>query len=418
LKSFQIISRVRITRVISRMRSLAGTYPRQFWVVLFAMVLAWMFHSMMWPYILLYTSERLAQPLTVVAGLMTLNAISGLVTTFLGGAIADRFGRKGVMVLSLLLSGIGWFFFRSAGTMPGFALLMALIGGSTPLYRLAADSMVGDIIPEEKRLSAYSVLRMGNNLGVALGPAIGGFLAATSYPLSFSVIGLGYAVVGVLVVLVCAETKPTDSPVRQEKDRFGGYGRIFSDKPFVKVLSALTFNRVATSILWLMLAAYAKQSFHLSEELYGFIPTTNAVMVIFFQLLVSRAIIKVKQERAMIWGALIYAVSIFSVAFGSGFWGFWLCMVGATIGEMILVPTTTTYTSQIAAPEMRARYMGMYTLTWGIGSGIGPLIGGIAADVFEPRAMWYAAGLFGLIGMLIFVWHAVKQKKPAGEMYN
>ncbi len=397
--------------MISRIRSITGIYPRQFWVVFIAMVLAWMFHSMMWPYILLYASERLAQPLTVVAGLMTLNAISGLVTTFLGGAIADRFGRKGVMLFSLLLSGVGWFFFRSTGTLPGFALLMALIGGSTPLYRLASDSMVGDLIPEEKRLSAYSVMRMGNNLGVALGPAIGGFMAAISYPLSFSVIGLGYGLVGVLVALACVETKPVEVPVPQAKNRFGGYGRIFRDKPFVKVLSALTLNRVATSILWLMLAAYAKQNFNLSEELYGFIPTTNALMVIFFQLLVSRAIIKIRQETAMIWGALIYAVSIFSVAFGAGFWGFWLCMVGATIGEMILVPTTTTYTSQIASPDMRARYMGMYTLTWGVGSGIGPVLGGIAADAFEPRAMWYAAGLFGLLGALIFVWHAVKQLK-------
>jgi MFS family permease len=378
-------------------------------MILFSMVLAWMFHSMMWSYILLYASERLAQPLAVVAGLMTLNAISGLLTTFLGGAIADRFGRKGVMVFSLFLCGLGWYLFRSAGTMHVFAILMALIGGSTPLYRLASDSMVGDLVPENNRLSAYSLMRMGSNLGVALGPAIGGFLAAISYPLSFSVIGLGYALVGILVILTCAETKPVLEPVNDSKPQAGGYARIFKDRTFMKVLSAFTFNRIATAILWLMLAAYAKQNFNLSEELYGFIPTTNALMVIFLQLLITRAIIRIKPERAMVWGALIYAVSIFSIAFGKGFWGFWLCMVGATIGEMILVPTTTTYASQIASPEMRARYMGMYTLTWGVGIGLGPLLGGLAADAFEPRAMWVAAGLFGLIGTVIYAWHAFRQ---------
>jgi MFS family permease len=172
---------------------------------------------------------------------------------------------------------------------------------------------------------------------------------------------------------------------------------------------AVTLTTICASIMWVLLSVYTKTNFGLPESMYGFIPTTNALMVIFLQLLITRAIIRIKPERAMVWGALIYAVSIFSIAFGKGFWGFWLCMVGATIGEMILVPTTTTYASQIASPEMRARYMGMYTLTWGVGIGLGPLLGGLAADAFEPRAMWVAAGLFGLIGTVIYAWHAFRQ---------
>ncbi len=77
-------------------------------------------------------------------------------------------------------------------------------------------------------------------------------------------------------------------------------------------------------------------------------------------------------------------------------------MVGATIGEMILVPTTTTYTSRLAPPAMRARYMSLYNLTWSIGSGLGPLLAGFSSDLFSPQAMWYTAGLTGFLAFLIF----------------
>lgn len=402
----------RITRMIFRFKEMIKKYPQQFWLVTLVMLLAWLFHSLMWPYLMLYISQRLGQPLSSVSGLMVLNAATGMVTTFLGGAIADKFGRKGVMVFSLLFCGVGWFFFRVAGTLPIYALLMAITGATTPLYRLASDSMVSDLIPPEKRLDAYSMLRMGNNIGVAIGPAIGGYLASISYNISFTVIGIGLVFLSITGALLFRETKPTYLDGGQDqREMLGGYSRIVKDQVFMKILIAFTLIRIGTSILWLMLAAYTKQNYGLSERVFGFIPTTNALMVIFMQMMITRGTNRVKPESAMVLGAFFYAVSIFCISFANGFWGFWLCMVGSTIGEMILLPTTTTYTSRLAPPNMRARYMSLYTLTTGIGSGLGPLLGGLMADVFGARSMWYAAGMVGFIGLFVFLLVAWQQQR-------
>lgn len=353
---------------------------------------------------MLFISQRLELPLSSVSGLMMINAATGMVTTFLGGAIADKFGRKGVMVFSLLFCGVGWFFFQAAGTLPVFALLMAITGATTPLYRLAADSMISDLILPEKRLDAYSQLRMGNNIGVAVGPAIGGYLASVSYDIAFTVIGAGLATIGLAVAFLASETKPqVETLAEVQIDKSGGYARIIKDKTFMAIIIAFTFNRICTSILWLMLAAYAKQNFGLSERVYGYIPATNALMVIFLQMLVTRQVNRGKPVPAMALGALIYAVSIGSVAFANGFLGFWLCMVAATVGEMILVPTTTTYTSRLAPADMRARYMSIYTLSTGIGTGVGPWLGGFMEKIFNAQSMWYAAGAVGFAGFLIFL---------------
>jgi len=135
-----------------------------------------------------------------------------------------------------------------------------------------------------------------------------------------------------------------------------------------------------------MLGIYVKTNFGINEGLYGFIPTTNALMVVFFQVLTTNWVKKHDPKWMLVLGSAFYGVALLGVAFGKGFWAFWLCMVIATIGEMIVVPTSTTSAAAMAPDEMRARYMGVYTFTSGIGSGVGPLFGGILNDSFGPTA--------------------------------
>jgi predicted MFS family arabinose efflux permease len=376
------------------------------------MMLAWTFHSMVWPYLTLFASERLDLPLTNVTLLISIHSAVGLVATFIGGAIADRFGRKWVMAFSMLVCAVAWFFFQLAGAYPLLALLMAVMGATTPLYRLAADAMIADLIPAEDRIDAYSVIRLGNNLGVAVGPAIGGFLAAVSYNISFSVVGIGLFATGLIVAIFSIETMPKQSTQLVERERtIQSYAPAFKDHAFIRMLISFTFNRIGSSILWILLAVYAKQNFGLSEKLYGFIPVTNAVMVILFQIAVTRWTKKRAPAMSMAVGAMFYSVAVFLVAFGHGFWMFWVCMVIATIGEMVLLPTSTTFVSRQAPEDMRARYMSLYTLTWGVGTLVGPLIGGMLADLVSPAATWIGGGIISSIGALMFLWNHKNDRK-------
>jgi len=397
-------------------RKIMKGYPRQFWLVVTVMTLSYLFHSMLWPFLIIYASQKLNLTLTAVTGLLTLHSLVGLVTTFLGGAIADRFGRKWVMALALFLCGISWYLFQFADHFSIFALLMAFNGATTPLYRLAADAMMADVVPSEKRIDGYSILRLGNNLGVALGPAVGGFLSAVSYDISFTTAGLGIFACGILVTLFSIETIPSQKEVQLGTEQSGGYGRILHDSRFLGLIGSYSLNRICSSTLWMLLAVYAKQNYGISESLYGFIPTTNAVMVILFQMMVTSRVKHQRPEKSMIIGALFYAVAVFSVAFGRGFWAFWLCMVVATIGEMILVPTSTTYASLLAPEDMRGRYMSIYTLTGGLGPGVGPLIGGVMNDNFGPRTIWYTGGAIGALSALAFLLNSRRlSKSPVRE---
>ena len=85
----------------------------------------------------------------------------------------------------------------------------------------------------------------------------------------------------------------------------------------------------------MLLGVHAKTNYGVTENLYGFIPMTNALMVVFFQAMVTRQTKKYAPLPVLALGSLFYATAVTSVAFGSSFPAFWLSMVIMTIGELM-----------------------------------------------------------------------------------
>lgn len=401
--------------MLRRVRNLSMGFPPQFWLMFWGMLISTIGSSMIWPFLMIYVSERLKLPLASTASLMTLSSVMGLIASFLAGPIVDRLGRRWIMIFSLFLNGVGYLFLSSAETFPVFAVLMGLSGAINPLYRVGADAMMADLIPQEKRADAYAVLRMSNNVGVALGPAVGGFIAAISYSYAFYIAAIGMILYSVLLLVFAAETLPkkeNDPEIPVQKEKFGGYDLIFKDKPFIQFVIAFTLVQISSSVIWTLLGVYTKQNFGLLESQYGLIPTTNAVMVITLQIFVTHLSKRYPTLLVMTVGSLLYSLAVGSIFFGQGFWGFWLSMVVMTCGELILMPTSSTYAANLAPANMRGRYMSIYGLTWSVAQGIGPVLGGFLNDNIGPRFIWVGGGIAGMLGMVLFLYLFLK-RKPA-----
>ncbi|MCL4559942.1 MAG: MFS transporter [Chloroflexi bacterium] len=384
-------------------RLAARSYPPQFWLLFWGQIISTIGASMIWPFLMIYVSGRLTLPLTAVASLMTLNAAWGLIFSFVAGPAADTLGRKWVMVISLAVNGIGYLFMSRAETFAQFALLMSLSGAFNPLFRVGADAMMADLIPPHERADAYSLLRMSNNVGVALGPAVGGFIASSSYTVAFFCAAAGMITYSLLLVLRAHETLPKKAVPVKVGDAFAGYGRIFRDKPFIAFTLTFTLTQMCASLIWVLMAVYAKQNYGVMESQYGFIPTTNALMVVFLQIAVTRITKRHPPLKALAVGSIFYAIGVGSVAFGRNFWGFWFSMVIISIGELILIPTSTTYAANQAPSEYRGRYMSVYGLTWGVATGIAPVLGGFLSDNLGPKTTWYGGFLIGLASVIGFL---------------
>jgi len=403
-----------------RLLSLIKSYPSQFWLLFTGMMISTIGASMIWPFQMIYVSETLQKPLATAASLITLNSIAGLFSSFLSGPLIDRLGRKWLMTASLFFNGLGFLLLSQARTLPAFAIIMVMNGAVNPVYRIAADSMMADLIPPHRRSDAYALLRMSNNVGVAIGPAVGGFIASSSYTIAFICGATGMVIYSLLTLLFARETLPQRTPVTDsaipEKEAFGGYLKIFQDRPFIKFVITFTLVQVCSTLIWVLMAVYAKGNYNLTEKLYGFIPMTNALMVIGLQIIVTGFSKKYNPLAVLTVGACFYTLGVGSVAFARDFWGFWTSMVIMTCGELLLMPTSSTYTANLAPADKRGRYMSLYGLTWGVASGIGPVLGGFFNDNLGPSFIWYGGAVVGFISVLGFLW--MWSRSPSRQKRN
>lgn len=387
--------------MLTRARSLSSSYPRQFWLLFWGMLVNASGASMVWPFLTIYMRERLDVSLTTVALMLTANSLAGLVSGSVAGPVVDRFGRKGAMVLSLVMSSVVMLGMSRADSLTEFLVLMLLAGAFQPLYRVGVDAMVADLIPAAERPGAYALLRMIANLGVAIGPAVGGFVASVSYTIAFYVAAGAHAVFAGLLLVFARETLPRGE--QGPAPRLEGYTRVLRDRPFLAFCGAYALAGIAYSLMMVLLPVYAKENFSVPERAYGFIMATNAAMVVLLQYSTTRRTRRYSPLPVLAVGSAFYALGVGMVGLSAGFFGFWLAMVILTVGEMIMIPTSTALTANLAPADMRGRYMSVYALTWGVGFGIGPVIGGLLNDNLAPVAIWAFGGLVGGLAAVAFV---------------
>jgi MFS family permease len=387
---------------IQSLRNIYHQYPRQYWLMITGIVLATAGGSMIWPFLLIYASGKLDLPLSTVAALISINAGTGLLSSLIAGTLADKVGRKVVMNFSLTMTGFTYFLLMRAETYPQFVGLMIMIGLSNPLYQVGADAMLADMVPAEKRTDAYAINRIANNAAFALGPAIGGFLATRSYDLAFYAAGTGFLSYSVLLFFLARETldKTSINSNIPSSPTADGYGRVFRDKSYITFVATVSLGLIAPTMLWILMPVYAKTNFGIPESLYGWIPTTNALMCVFVQYSVTSITRRHRTLPVLGTGMLIYALGVGSVALMTGFWGFWLSMVILTFGELTLVPTASKYVADLAPADLRGRYMSIHWLGWGLARTLAPLIGGFLNDNIAPQAIWIGGLVIGLTSTL------------------
>jgi MFS family permease len=233
---------------------------------------------------------------------------------------------------------------------------------------------------------------------------------------------LGMCLYALLLALFARETLPKLEKKQEEalvvRERFGGYLEILRDRAFITFMTAYTLVIFCASLVWVLLPVYAKQNFGIQERFYGFIPTTNALMVVFLQLLVTRITKRYPTLPVMTVGAVIYTLSVGSIVIASSFWGFWWSMVILTIGELVLVPTASTYAANLAPFDKRGRYMSIFGLAWRVAIGTAPVIGGLLNDNLGPKYIWYGGILFGLSSVIIFFVLASRAKELDADVNN
>ncbi|NIO00004.1 MAG: MFS transporter [Anaerolineae bacterium] len=390
--------------MIGRFKSTLSGYPRQFWVLFFGTLVSASGNSLVWPFMAIYVHEKLGVPLTVVGVVLAANAAAGLLSQVVAGPMVDRFGRKIAMTISLstravILVGLGL-----ANSLGAFVILVVLSGFFGAMYNPGLNAMVADIVQPEKRMEAYGLIRIVANLGIAIGPAIGGFIATRSYLVSFLAAATSSALYFLIISLFVKETKPEmEAAYDYENERNAGYGHLMRDYHFLLFCLALTAMMIAYVQMMTIFPVYIKDQYQVIENQFGLIMATNAAMVVVFQYPLTRIVGRYRLAPTLASGALFTALGVGMVAFSSSFATFLLSMVVLTIGELIFAPSSIAFVAKVAPETMRGRYMGVYGMSWGVSFGLGPIVGGMINDNLSPVLIWPIMASVALVSAVAFL---------------
>jgi len=357
------------------------------------------------PFFALYITNRFGVGMTQVGFLFAVNSAGNIFGGMIGGALADKYGRRKLILIGLMVSGVGNIFMGLVDDLNIFFILAAILGFMGSLGRPARQAMVVDLLPREKQAEGFGIMRIAMNLAATFGPLLGGFLATQSYLLLFLSDAVSSLITAVIVFLVIPETKPEKSKDKQEEsfiDHLIGYKEVLKDGIFILFLSVSAIMVIVYMQMNSTLSVFLRDVHGFPLQSFGLLLSMNAIMVVLFQFWIAKKISKFAPMKVIAIGALFYIVGFGMYGFISAFYLFFIAMIFITIGEMIVTPIQQTAVALFAPEDKRGRYMAMFGFHWAIPNLFGVLLAGLVMENIGPNWVWYFAGILSLISAVGF----------------
>ncbi len=346
--------------------------------------------------------------MTEVGILFALNGGATFIGSMLGGALADHLGRKSVILVGLVVSALASLGMGFANRLEVFYLLSILAGLFSEAAGPAHQAMITDLLPEEKRADGFGIMRIATNVTMAIGPALGGLLAAYSYLSLFLADTITSLITALIFYHLVEETyhqhqeTGTEQP-QNFRQSLKGYVNVLRDGAFMAFVFISIISVTVYIQMYSTLSVYLRDVHGVPEQGFGIIMSMNAAMVVFLQFVITRKVSKWPAMLVMALGSLLYAIGFSMYGLVNAFWLFMLAMVIITLGEMVTIPVAQAVVSKFAPEDKRGRYMAIFGISWMLPSSAGPLLAGMIMDNADPRWVWYAAGILGILAALGYI---------------
>jgi len=383
-------------RVLRRAKKVIGGFDRRVWLLLFAMLVFRFGHGLYFPFSSIYFHNVLGIPLSLVGVGLAVFAVASVLSGLVAGPLTDRFGRKPLMLAALAGSSVSFLGFALVDSMTGYLAVSAahgFLGWSA--FEASRNAMVADVTPSGLRSRAYGLVRVGGNVGWALGPMVAGAVSAaaggsgTVYPRLF----VGTAVLTALVGLALVFTVRESLPARKERPSAGGRDRALrvalSDGRLLLLLGVGVLLYYVFTQDWQALPVYAKNFVGVPDGRIGFFLGANGLMVILFQLPISYLIDRGSKVSALLAGAVFFAASSVTLLFTDSFAGILVAFVlFFTLAEMVLEVAGASLAAEIAPIRLRGTYLALFGACFGAACGVSPIVSGTLLQAGLPDVIW------------------------------
>ncbi len=367
------------------------------------------------PFMTLYLTGRLGMSQSAAGNFMFIISIIYIPGNYIGGKIADKFGRKKLMVIAQLISAALYIpcgFAVFSKYVPLLILLSVFFDGITDPARTA---MMTDLTTPENRRTAFSLTYLGHNLGFAVGSLIAGFLFEHASSWLFWGNALAVFAATAIVSAKVPETKPTQEQIdatigsgSTEEAHRGTLMQALMSRPFLIVFTMIT--------TWYGFV-YAQHRFALPLQtkaffgasgaaIFGTCMTLNAVLVIFLSTPTMAITKKWKPINAVALAGIFYALGFGMIGFSNNLVLLYASTILWTLGEIVNATNEGAYTANHTPISHRGRFQAVLPFIGGIGWTISAPVIGNLIDAKGLGAVWpllgavaaLAAGLLWVLG--------------------
>jgi MFS family permease len=296
------------------------------------------------------------------------------------------------------------------GPILASAALCVLNGVLRAFFDPVASAMVADLATGEHRIAAFSLQRIGVNIGWVLGTSTVGL--APLLHVDFGHLFYASAVVTLIAALAASAITETAQPSafggtttsKQVRPPFrltdlGAYRR---DRAFMRFLVATFFFFLLQAQLYATLSLYAADHLRFSLVQISHLYSLNGFMVVILQLPAFYYIRRAGTHRVLMVGSLAYAASYALLGLTGTELQVLACVGAITIAEIITAPAQQTAATSMAPLGRVGAYAGLFGLAQAAGQSLGPLVGTSLLDVLPDRLTWPLLALCGVVAARLY----------------
>lgn len=391
-----------------------GKLPKELWVVSISLLINRV-GTMALPFLVLYLTRRMGYPAQRAGFVLACYGFAALGANPLGGWLCDRLGALHVMLVSLVVSALLLFVYPLAHSYEALVLLTLVWGAVSEVCRPATMTLTSELAAPHQRKSAFALNRLAVNLGMSIGPALGGFLARSSFAALFILDG-ATNILGALLVWYYLLRRWQGT--REYRPPAGGVS-IFtamrtgvSDRRFLYFLVAVMPVQVVFFQHSSTMALHLVRNLGYSEAAYGALFTLNTLLITLVEIPLNAATARWPHGRCLSLGAVLFGIGFGALAVARSTWEIALTVITWTVGEMILFPQSSAYVSDISPASQRGNYMGLYMTGFSVAFVIGPWLGTYLLESKGPTILWGLNLVWGLLSAVL-LWRVTEPPTPS-----
>lgn len=371
--------------------------PAKVWLLIIGMALNVTGSSFLWPINTIFIHEHLGKSLTVAGIVLLLNSGAGIIGNLTGGILFDKFGGYRTIMLGVSISFTTSFLLIWFHDFWTYSVLLVFMGFGMGIVFPSMYALAGTMWKEGGR-KAFNRIYIAQNVGVALGAALGGFAASYSFTLSFiSCSALSF----IFFLIVLIGFKGIDDKENTSVQTvFSQRKRIHNKEAFISLLILCGGYLLAWIgyVQWQSTIAAYTQTLGVTLKMYSLLWTVNGLFIVLGQPLVNLFLKRWLQSTTaqILVGYSIFVISFVIVGNAKDFSGFMIAMIVLTVGEMLVWPGVPSIASELAPQGRAGFYQGVVNSTATGGRMLGPLFGGMIADIFNISILFQT-----IMGLLV-----------------